>query len=78
MVSIRGFSSWGVFGVIRVVGRGGSDAFYASSRGVRWVSSVSIYTDVRLSGTISDHRSRLGEDILEALECDGVWLRAGL
>ena len=28
--------------------------------------------------TISDHRSRLGEDILEALECDGAWLRAGL
>jgi hypothetical protein len=33
------------------------------------------YTDVRLSGTISDHRSRLGEDILEALECDGAWIR---
>jgi hypothetical protein len=28
--------------------------------------------------TISDHRSRLGEDVLEALECDGAWLRAGL
>ena len=28
--------------------------------------------------TISDHRSYLGEDILEALECDGAWLRAGL
>ena len=27
---------------------------------------------------ISDHRSRLGEDILEALECDGARLRAGL
>ena len=26
--------------------------------------------------TISNHRSRLGEDILEALECDGAWLRA--
>jgi hypothetical protein len=28
--------------------------------------------------TISDHRSRLGEDVLEALVCDGAWLRAGL
>jgi hAT family C-terminal dimerisation region len=28
--------------------------------------------------TISDHRSRLGEDILEALKCDGAWLCAGL
>jgi hypothetical protein len=28
--------------------------------------------------TISDHRSRLGEDILEVLECDGAWLRVGL
>jgi hypothetical protein len=28
--------------------------------------------------TISDHRNRLGEDILEALEYDGAWLRAGL
>ena len=32
------------------MGRGGSDAFYASSRGVRWVSSVSIYTDERAQG----------------------------
>jgi len=28
--------------------------------------------------TISDYLSRLGEDTLEALECDGAWLRAGL
>jgi hypothetical protein len=27
---------------------------------------------------ISDHRSRLREDILKALECDGAWLRVGL
>ena len=35
----------------------------------RLAVGVSIYTDVRLSGTISDHGSCLGENILEALEC---------
>jgi hypothetical protein len=28
--------------------------------------------------TISDHRSCLGEDIIETLECDRAWLRTGL
>jgi hypothetical protein len=66
---------------------GGSDAVYASSTGLRRISSK-LAVDVRLSGLSAaatmqslDHRSHLGDDMVEALACygrdrAGWWRRA--